>query len=196
MKNIIFLIIFTITSYFAFSQNDLPGFLVEANTGYAFGINLDNVLSVDLKLLYPINSSGINTEIGILHANSVEDLRLRFFIGPMFFFHNSSQWRSLITMGFHVSANIASIDKSFYLGLGSSVSLHRQLTRNIYAGLNLGITYVFNIIYEEIIGYNTSVITNTNTGLTSEYTYPEKKYKNHFGNNFYIKPSLLIGFQY
>jgi len=187
MKKIILLFLFFIISYTAFSQSDeLPAFMIEINAGYAIGINLNNTIPVNVKLIYSYERFGFVAEAGGLFSDSSF---FHLFLGPMIYVINIPKWRIPIALGFDIFHG-----ESLYYGIGSIFSAHYRLTNNLYVGLNIGITYAFNNVYEEFVEYRTITTIYNETTLTQ--TVPVYESKNHFGSSIYIKPSLSIGMQF
>ena len=191
MKKLIFTlsIVLTISSY-AFSL-DTPVFMAEANTGYAIGVNAASSMQFDIRLIYPLNKFGFIAEAG----STISDINsTHLFIGPAFFFINNAQWNMPLALGFEYYHG-----ETLFYGIGASLSVRRNLTNNFYAGLNLGITYAFNNVYDELTGYRTSrevVDDGTSNAVFINRTVPIFEKKDHYGSYLYFKPSLLIGLQY
>ena len=193
MKNIFILLVFFIASFSVFSQdNDPPAFMVESDVGYAVGINLNNAVFFDVKLIYPYKRFGFVVEAGGLFFPGNKIFHV--FLGPLIFFMNSTKWRMPLVIGMdYISGETA------YFGIGSIFSAHRRLTKYLYAGLNLEITYAFINSSEELTGYKTEkVVVDDGTGnaVFAEKTVPIYETKQHYGNNLYFKPSALIGLQF
>lgn len=199
MKKSIFLFLFFIIACAVFAQeNNLPVFMVEFNTGYAAGINLDNAIHLDAKITYPFQKFGFVLEAGSLFTPDKPSFH--FFLGPMYFFINDKNWRVPLAIGFDLVNG-----ETLYLGLGSIISVHRRLTKHIYTGLNLRITYAFNNEYEEVTGYKDAAIGVDKNGdkiypIGSDGTpvllSPIRERKSHWGSYVYVKPSILIGLQF
>ena len=193
MKKIVILIIFTITSFTVFSQsNNLLSFMIETNVGYAIGINLDNAVLVDAKIMYPVERFGVALEAGSIFTP--DEASFRFFIGPMLFLINNENWRVPIVLGFDLFHG-----ETLYYGIGGFVSVHRRLTKHIYAGINLGITYAWNNVYDVLTGYETKkevVDDGTGNAVFVDRQVPVFESKNHRGNYIYIRPSIAIGLQF
>ena len=187
------IIFFFIITFSIFSQEDnLPVIMAEFNTGYAVGINTDSGVELGVKLMYPFLKSGVLFELGGIFTP--DKPTFHFFIGPMFFIYINDAWRVPVTFGF-VLLN----GKTLYYGVGGIVSVHRKLTKNIYAGLNIGITYAFNNVYDEITGYKTEkVIADDGTGnaIYIDREVPIIERLDHWGSYIYIRPSLSIGLQF
>jgi hypothetical protein len=50
MKKLLFLYLFLIISYNAFSQNNsIPAFIIETNAGYAIGVDLDSAMEIQTR---------------------------------------------------------------------------------------------------------------------------------------------------
>lgn len=188
MKKALFLILFLSISCIAFSQEyKFPAFMVEANTGYAIGINLNSAMQVDLKLTYLFNRFGFIVEAGSILTPDKASVHI--FLGPMMVFMINEKWRVPVAFGFDMFYG-----NTFYYGIGAIASAHYILTKTMYAGLNLGITYAFNNIYDEFIGYRT--ITNVYNEGTFTQTVPVYETKDHYGSYVYLKLSAVFGFQY
>jgi hypothetical protein len=183
---IISFLLFITCSVFSYTD-ELPAFMIETDTGYATGINLDNAVHVDIKLLYPYTRFGFVIEAGGLF--SAEHSIFHSFLGPMVFIVNNANWRIPLALG----VDILMADTA-YFGVGSILSVHRRLSNYIYTGLNFEFIYAFDNIYRELTGYETTVI-RFDDGTTKTQTVPKFESKNHIGNNFYFKPSILIGLQ-
>jgi hypothetical protein len=189
MKKLFFLLLFSTTSFIVFSQNnDLPAFMLELNTGYSVGINLDNAVQIDIKLIYSFERFGFAVEAGSLFSTDYSAFHL--FLAPIYYFINADKWRLPLAVGLDFIN-----DKTSYIGIGGVIAIHYRLAKYIYTGFNIGITYAFNNIYDELTGYKTTV-TNFDDGTSKTQTTPIYESKNHYGNNFYIKPSLVIGLQF
>ena len=164
----------------------------KANAGYAIGINLDNATQIDLKIMYPYQRFGFALEAGtILTPNKAST---HVFLGPMIFFINNENWRVPLALGFDLIHG-----KTLYYGVGGFLSVHRRLVNHFYAGLNLGITYAFNNVYDELTGYqNKKEIVDDGTGnaVFVDRTVPIFERKNHYGSYIYFRPSFLIGLQF
>ena len=147
MKTFLFLILFSLSSFAVYSQsNNLPSLLVEANAGYALGINLDNAMQIDAKLMYPFQRLGFAIEVGAVLTPDKTTAHV--FLGPMLFLLNNEKWRIPIALGFNLLNG-----ESFRYGIGGFISLHRRLLNHLYVGFNLGISYAFVQNYTEVIGY-------------------------------------------
>jgi hypothetical protein len=180
MKNLVLaLSIFSLLAGYAFSD-DLPAFLIEANSGYSLGINLNNAMQFDVRLYYPIRKFGLAVEGGGLFTQS--NSLFHFFIGPVMHFVNTPQWRVPVILGIDIM-----VGKSAHFGIGGTVSVHRRLAKYFYAGLNLGIVYAFYHAYDEITGYR------NNQELADVPIIENNK---GFGNSLYLKPSLVVGLQF
>jgi hypothetical protein len=188
MKKLIFLFLFSIVSYTSFSQsNDLPAFLVEANVGYAVGINLDSAVKIDIKVMYTFTKFGFALEAGSLLTPDKYSFHV--FAGPMMFFINNEKLRVPLAIGFDLFQG-----KTLYYAIGTCLSLHYRLTKYIYAGINLGITYAFNNVYDEIVGEKENKIVYLEGTFTQ--LIPIIESRSHYGSYIYIKPSISIGFQF
>jgi len=189
VKKSIFIVVFIIISHTGFSQsNELPAFLIEANAGYAIGFTLDNTVPINLKLTYLLlGKYGLMLEAGCLLTS--DQIYFNGFIGPVVFFYINEKWRVPVSIG------LAVIDgNTFYYGIGSTASIHYIFNKHFFMGINLGVTYAFNNVYEELTGYKT--ITTTYNEGTFTQTVPVYEKKNHLGNYIYLKPLLLIGLQF
>ena len=201
-----FFVLFFITlSCFIFGQEaETPSVLIELNTGYAFGINMDSSLPIELKMVYPYTRFGITIEGGaLLHSDNKAGVH--FFVGPTLFIINNPKIRLPISVGFDLM-----VKNSTYFGLGGIVSFNYSLAKNLYLGINTEVNFYINHPYEEAVGIDTkdaSIWTNPITGkkvyLTDkngkniEVIYAERKeMKNHFGRYIHIKPTIAIGIQF
>jgi hypothetical protein len=188
MKRIVILFLCFLVPFIAFTQNDdLPVFMTEINSGYAAGINLDNLIFLDVKIIYPYEKFGFVIEAGSMFTPDSSTIHV--FLGPMMFLLNNSKWRVPLALGldyFH--------GDTLYYGLGGIISLHHRLTNYFYAGLNLAITYAFNNVYDELTGYRT-IVTTFDDGTTKTQTVPVIERKDHYGSYIYFKPSILVGIQ-
>jgi hypothetical protein len=81
-----------------------------------------------------------------------------------------------------------------YYGIGGMLSAHYRLLKNFYIGGNLGITYAFNNVYDEFVGFETK--TTKYNEATFTQTVPVFERKSHYGSYFYLRPSLVIGIQF
>ena len=193
MKAFLFLILFSFTSFAVFPQsNNLPAFLVEANAGYAFGVNLDSAMQIDAKLMYTFQRFGFAVEAGSIFTPDKTSFHV--FLGPMVFLINTENWRVPLALGFDLYHG-----ETLYYGVGGFASVHRRLFNHFYIGLNLGVTYAFNNVYDELTGYETKkevVDDGTGNAIFVDRTIPVFKSKNHYGDYFYFRPSLVIGLQF
>jgi len=191
MKKIFVLLVFSIVPFIAFSQE--PTIMVETNAGYSVGINLENNYQLDIKLYYPINRFGLIVEVGSLFPQN--DGYFHFFIAPMYFIINTEKWRVPVAIGFDVMGG----KNNLYYGIGGSVAAHYSVTRNFYAGINLGIAYAFDNRHQDITGYRTEkVVVDDSTGnaVFIDRNVPVFETKSHFGSYIFLKPSIAIGFQF
>jgi hypothetical protein len=189
MKRLFLLLSIIFISAYAFSENfNTPAFMVEVNGGYAVGVNLDNAGYFDTRLYYPFGKFGLAFEAGGLFADNSS--MLHFLIGPMVYFFNNNKWRVPLILGFDIMNG-----KTGYFGVGIIAAVHRSFTDHFYMGFNIGITYAFDNIYEEITGYRTTT-TRFDDGTSKTQTTPVLENRSHYGNYVYFKPSLVIGFQY
>jgi hypothetical protein len=187
MKKILFSILFLIITYTLFSQNnEQPSFMVEVNTGYAIGVNLDNTIQIDTRLYYPIERFGFTVEVG----SFIQDESLfRILFAPMMCIINTSDWRVPFILGMDVKAG----DNS-YFGIGGAISVHRKLTNYFYAGFNLSITNYLIHSYREFVGYRIeTIIYNEETFTKNVPVFEDKR---DFGSRFYFKPSFVIGLHF
>jgi len=193
MRKIFVLLAFFITPIVAFPQdNDLPAFMVELDAGYAFGINVNSAVNFEVKLLYTYQRFGFVVEAGALISDNTV---FHLFLGPAFFFINNEKWRVPVAVGFDLSGG-----KTLFYGMGGLVAVHYSITKNIYTGINLGVTYAFDNRYDELTGYRkgTYFYTDPDTGFVKEGTtdIPVFETKSHFGSYVSITPSIVIGFQF
>jgi len=193
MKKVVFLLCLILITHIAFSQtSELPFIMIEAETGYAVGISLDNAAFFDARFFTAFNRFGFVLQAGMFFNK--ETLNYHIFLGPVFYILNTSKWRLPLAVGLDVFG-----DKASYLGIGGLISLQYAFTKRFYAGLNLGITYAFNYIYEEVTGYRTDrIIVDDGSGnaVFTDRTVPIYENKNHYGSYFYFKPSLAVGLQF
>lgn len=181
-------------------DNETPSVLIEANSGYAIGVNLPNAVPVELKLVYPFSRFGFTVELGplFLHEKAVG---YHTFFGPTLFMINNSKIRVSLSLGPDMMGNKT---KSYY-GIGGLVSFNYSLTKNVYIGVNFEANYDFLTQEEEITGYEDAAIgvdengnkvyPIDNHGNPVKLT-PVTKNKNVIGNNIYIKPTIGIGWQF
>jgi hypothetical protein len=201
MRKIYTIILFFVLTGSVFGvDEEIPSLLLEINTGYAFGIELPNSIPIELKLVYPFRRFGCTLEAGTLLSGDARAIHI--FIGPTFFVINNPQIRMPISLGLDVLANY---NKSSYFGIGGIVSFHYSITKNIFIGTNVEISYDFNHSYEETVGYSDAAIgvdENGNKiyplgpGGNPIYYTPIRENKNHIENNFYIKPTIGVGIQF
>jgi len=187
MKRLLLTIFILNISIFAFSQ-DLPSFLIEANAGYALGINIDSAIQIGLKLTYPIEKFGFSVEAEIM-LNSEKISFQSSLVGFVVFFYIKEKWRIPVTIGFEINNG-----NTFYYGIGGVISAHYMLTKSFFVGLNIGITYFINNVYDELTGYKTNTIIY-NEGIFTQ-TVPVFEKKNHWGSYIQIRPSILVGLQF
>jgi len=191
MKKLLFALLFIAVSGYIFAEN-LPAFMVETNVGYAVGVNLNNAMQIDTRLYYSFERFGFAIEAGSLFTTDYSVFHL--FLGPMYYFINNEKWRLPIILGFDFMKN-----ETDYLGAGAVIALHYRFTKYFYTGVNLGITYAFDNIYDEITGYKTEAYTyidGSGNPQLGKRNVPVMESKHHYGNNFYFKPSLVIGLQF
>ena len=193
IRKFFILLLFYIAPLTVFSQEgDLPTFMVECDTGFAAGINLKSAMLLDVKLVYPYKRFGFVIETGGLVSPDYSVFHL--FLGPVFFVVDNLKWRIPLAIGMDLMNG-----KTAYFGVGSIVAVHRRLTNYLYVGLSVGIIYAFDNLYKELTGYRTEkVVVDDGTGnaVFVEKTVPIYENKHHYGNNFYFKPSLVIGLQF
>ena len=191
-KLILTLSIILFVSVTSFSQeNDIPIVMTEVCAGYAVGVDLNNAGFFDIKFIYPYKGFGFTLEGGGMFAK--DEKLIHAFIGPMLLI-NIQKLRIPISIGGDIIWG-----KSTYLGIGGIVALHYSFNKSLYAGVNFEVTYVMNIRYEEIVGSKTEPkIEDDGAGnpIVKYYTVPIKEMKNHYGKNWYFKPSIIIGYQY
>jgi len=188
MKKIVFVVLLSIFSVFAFSQeSDFITFMFEASPGYAVGINMESALFINGRIIYPIDRFGLVLEAGSLFTP--EEASFNLFMGPMMFLFNNGTWRVPLALGLNIFNG-----ETLYYGIGVIASVHYIFTRYFYIGLNIGITYAFNNVYDELTGYRT-VTTVFNEGTFTQ-TLPVYESRDHWGNYIYFRPSLVIGLQY
>ena len=169
-----------------------PFFMVESSAGYALGVNLDNAAFFGVRLIYPFERFGLIVEAGRMFPQNSS--AFHFFLGPMMYFVNDPQLRVLLSLGLDIMGGETTV-----LGIGSTLSIHRRLGNFLYAGINLGIVYAFNHIYEVRTGYRTNRVIEADSAGNPVFAYrtvPVYENKNHFGNRFHFRPSLLIGMQF
>lgn len=192
MKKTAFFIIFAFIALNAFSQSDeLPVFMFEVNSGYAVGVDLENAVQIDAKIISRFRNVGFLLEAGTLRTPDEPSVHI--FLGPLVFFINDEKWRIPLALGFDLFHG-----ETLYYGIGGIVSAHRTLSNNIYTGINLGITYAFNNVYNELTGYSKrKELTDDGSGnaVYIERTVPVFEKKDHFGRYIYIRPSIIIGIQ-
>jgi len=114
----------------------------------------------------------------------------------MMYLVNDPQFRVLLTLGFDIMGN-----ETTFFGIGSTLSVHRRLGDFLYVGVNLGIVYAFNHIHEARTGYRTDRVvveypSGSGNAVFVDRTIPIYENRNHFGNRFHFRPSLLIGLQF
>ena len=169
--------------------------MAEVNAGYSIGINLDSAIEINIKAIYPLQTFqkfGLILEAGGLLTP--DEFTFHLFAAPYYTIINNENWRVPIALGFELYHG-----KSLYYGIGGNISLHRRLTKNIYVGVNLGLTYAFDNIYNEFIGYDIKkeiIDDGTGNAMFADRPVPVYERKNHYGSYIYIKPSLTIGFQF
>jgi hypothetical protein len=204
MKKMFFILLFILSVSSIFSLDDeIPSVLIELNSGYAFGENVDNAIPIEFKLVYPYTRFGITVEGGtLLHSGSTG---VHFFIGPTLFIINNPKIRFPISLGFDLLAQ-----NTIYYGLGGIISFNYSLTKNIYVGINTEVNYYFNTPYKEVVRIDVNdasvgidpitgnkIYPIDKDGNPIYYTYtPIKENKNHFGTYIHIKPTMAIGIQF
>jgi hypothetical protein len=189
MKSFFFSLLFIISSLAIFPQeNELPSFLAELSTGYAVGIGLDNAFNFDIKFMYPYKRFGFAIEAGGLFTSSGPAFHT--LLGPMILIVNTPKWRVPLIFGGDMI-----LRDTTYFGVGGILSVHRRLSNIIYFGASFEVTYAFANLYDELTGYKTNV-TKFDDGTSKTQTVPVFENKSHFENNFYLKPSLLMGLQF
>jgi hypothetical protein len=204
MKKAVFFFLLIVLASLIYSLDDeLPTVLIELNSGYAFGKDLDSSMPIELKLVYPYTLFGFTVEFGpSLNSNSTG---MHCFIGPTLFIINNPKIRLPISLGFDLF-----YQNTIYYGLGSIISFNYSLTRNIYVGINTEINLHFNNPYEEVVRIDekdasvgidpitgNKIYPIDKNGDPIYYTYtPIKETKDHFGSYMYIKPTIAIGIQF
>ena len=145
-------------------------------------------MQVDVKFIYSYQRFGLVLEAGNLFTN---ESSVHIFMGPMINIINTEKLRVPLTIGFDLFHG-----NTLFYGVGGTASIHYILTKRLYLGLNAGFSYVFNNVYNEITGYNTIrevVDDGMGNPVFADRNVPIIERKNHFGNYFYFRPSILIG---
>jgi hypothetical protein len=207
MKKIILLVMVTVFHHSTFGlENETPSFLMEVNTGFAAGIEMPGFVPAAIKFVYPYARFGFTMEAGGLFSNEKRAFNL--FLGPAFFVVNNPKIRMPVSLGFNLL--LGEGKKGTYYGIGGIFSVNYSLTRNIYAGINIGIDYNFDNPYEEVVRINrkdAAIGIDPTTGNkiypvdkdgnpVYETNTPVKENRNHIGNYVYIKPTIAVGVQY
>ena len=172
--------------------DNIPAFMIEFNTGYSVGINMDNTFQFDVKLYYPLSYPSGRFGFVILAGGLLtpDESYKHIYMGPILFFNLIPKWRVPLSIGFDIMGG-----DTTYLGIGSTVGVHHSLTKNIYTGLNLGVTFAMNNKYSVLTGHRQNV-TTFDDGTTLTQTVPIFENRSHYGNRWLFMPSLIIGFQY
>ena len=204
MKRIFITLVLLFFVFKAFSQEfKEPAFIIELNAGYAIGIDLPNVIPIEIKLVYPVNRFGLTIESGALLGDNVG---FHFFIGPTFFVMNNYRIRVPLSLGFDINV----MNKSTYYGIGTIVSFNYFFHKNMFLGLNLSLNYNFNNPYKEVVRIETKDASIGIDPITGNKIYPMDKdgnpiyeihtpimeNRNHFGKYIHIKPTISMGFQF
>jgi hypothetical protein len=137
--------------------------------------------------MYSFQKFGVVLEGGSLLAS--EKAALHFFLAPAYYFVNTEKLRIPLAIGFDLYNG-----NTMYYGIGSILSAHYRLAKNFYIGANFGITYAFNNVYDEFVGLETKTVKYKEGTFTQEV--PVYESKSHFGSNFFLRPSLVIGLQF
>jgi hypothetical protein len=186
--------IFISTAVFA-QDTDSLSFMIEFSIGYAVGVNLDNATFFDVKLLYPFGRFGYAVELGGIL--STDERLAHAFLGPMVLIVDTQKLKVPFIVGVDLLGIIGG--KTTWLGIGGIVAAHYSLNKTTYLGINFEATYAMNNRYEEIVGYQTNretVDDGTGNAVFVNRIIPITEMKSHYGNNWYIKPSILIGYQH
>lgn len=168
-----------------------PLILYELGSGYGIGINMAGSVPLEIRMTVPLSNWGYMLFGGVDFGKNIGG---HGFIGATYFFINNSAMRLPVSLGFTISGN----KKNFYLGLSSLVSYHYIFAKNVYAGINLEITYNFNDRYTVIDGNGDGMATNGVDGSGNPITTfpsPETKAANHWGSYVTIKPTICIGYE-
>jgi hypothetical protein len=166
--------------------------MIEADAGYAIGINLNNAAFSDIRYFTSFDRFGFVLQAGSFFSQ--ETIAYHIFLGPMMNLIKTPKWRVPLALGIDIIG-----ENSHYFGIGSLIAVQYAFTNRFYVGFNLGITYAFNNIYDEITGYRTNKTVGQDDGgndIIITQTVPVMESKNHYGNRFYFKPSLVIGIQF
>jgi hypothetical protein len=143
MKKILIVVFVFICIKSVFSQeNETPAFIVELNTGYAIGMELPDVVPIEIKLVYPYTRFGFTIESGILLG---ENIGFHLFLGPTIFIINNPRMRVPVSFGLNFNV----INKNTFYGIGGIVSFNYAIHRNIFIGANLSINYNLAILMKK-----------------------------------------------
>jgi hypothetical protein len=187
MKKLSFILFLVFLTTFCFAD-ELPVFMVEINSGYATGINLNNAALCEIRLLYPYKRFGFAIGAGGIFAHKYK--AFQGVLGPMFLFINNDKWRLPLIIGGSILSTTTD-----YFGISGILAVHYRLQKNIYIGTSIDVSYYFNNMYKEYVG-DQKTITRFDDGTTKTQTVPIMQNTNHYGNSFYIKPSMVLGLQY
>jgi len=172
---LIFLLAFAANAYCQDYQT--PYFMAELNSGYALGFDFPNAIPVEIKFTtYTYKNFGFTAQAGVLTGDNIS---FHTFFGPAFFIINNSKMRLPVSIGIDLFLKDGN---ESYLGFGGIISYQYVITKNIYIGINVSASCNFIGTENKITGVNS----NGSPVIESNII---------FKNNFYIKPSIGIGFQ-
>jgi hypothetical protein len=193
VRNIFYILLLLFLAFSAFGQeNEKPTVMWELGSGYGFGINMDSLAPLEIRMTIPFKNFGVIIAGGVDFANNIGG---HGFIGGTYFIINNGKMRVPASFGFNVSGN----KRNIYLGVGGLVSYHYILTNNIYMGINVEMDYNFNNRYTEIITNGSGITTNSVDGSgnpITAFSSPDTEITNHYGSYINIKPSICIGIQF
>jgi hypothetical protein len=131
VKKFVYVIILGLAAFCAFGQGDeKPLVMYELGSGYSVGINTNNSVPLEFKMIIPFGNFGFMLSGG---ADFAESSGGHGFIGATYFVINNDKTRIPVSLGFSISGN----EKHSYIGFSGLVSYQYILTNNIYIGFNM-----------------------------------------------------------
>jgi len=190
MKKTICLITLSLVVCSLFGQgNETPFAMYEIGSGYSIGINRDNSVPLEIRMVIPFGNFGIMVSGG---ADFVKENGGHAFLGVSYFVFNTKSMRVPVSLGFGISGN----QKHFYMGFSGMASYHYMFTKNIYAAFTVEVNYSFNDRYNDIVGNGAGSPANGVVYPITILPAPKTEETNHFGSYVYIKPTICIGYQF
>jgi hypothetical protein len=184
-----------------FSAESAFAFLVETNSGYAFGKDMSDNVPINLKLSYIYSFLGFTLEAGTLRD---ENTPVHFYLGPTLYLLNTPNFRVSFSTGFDYVTNFE-VPKKYgekpagYTGIGGMLSFNYSLSKYVYVGLNLEANYYWVMHMKAYVGDAESLQNTTDSSGTPVIMLlktPIYDDVNRKGKYFQIKPLLSVGIQY